>query len=135
MSCRFALILLTSICPLLLVVLAVPSLASVWVAAPLICGLPFLLIAAAARARRPATGGLWVVWSMLTGSWLALEWITTQSDLTLASPVQASLVVGLMLLGLGVVPMISTAWLFGRGFSSRGLSPEELKELREGSPV
>jgi hypothetical protein len=125
---------LTSICPLLALVLAAPARVWVWVAAPLICGLPFLLIIATVKARRPAAVGLGLVWSMLTGSWLVLEWISTKSDLTRASLLQASLVVALMLLGLGVVPMICTAWLFGRGFSDQGLSPEELRELREGPP-
>lgn len=132
MPSRAALILLTLICPLLLIVLTVPGAATVWAAAPLICALPVLLIFVTAGGPRPAAAGLWVVWTILTGTWIALGWITRSSALAQPTAVQASLVMALMLLGLGLVPLILLGWLYARSFSDDGLHPEDLRALRKG---
>ena len=132
MTPRAALILLSLVCPLLLVLLMVPDEMPVWLVAPLICGLPILLIFVGSGARQPPVSGLVVLWAMLTGSWLVLRWLSGATDLAHPAAAQASLVLGLMLLGLGLVPLALVGWLFGRWFSHDGLDPDDLERLREG---
>lgn len=132
MTPRAALILLSLVCPLLLVLLMVPGAVPVWLVAPGICGLPVLLIVVGSGMRQPSTSGLVALWMTLTGSWLFLRWLSGATDLTHPSAVQASLVLGVMLLGLGLVPLALVGWLFGRWFTDDRLGPEDLERLREG---
>ena len=112
------------------VALAVDVAALHWLAAPLICSLPVLLIVVAEGPRhRP--WGLWVLWAVLTASWLGLLWLSSTRDWEQPSPEDIGRVLALMLVGLGLTPMALMAWLYARGFLSRGLRPDDLRQLRE----
>lgn len=128
---KIALILLTLLSPWLLVGLMFGGAGLVWVGAPMICALPVLLIAVGTQGRRPPLGALLGIWLLLSGSWLAIGWLSSSSDLANPSPNEAGVVVALMLLGLGLAPLLWVGWLFARSFSDEGLSPEALQRLRQ----
>lgn len=132
MKPRPALILLSLICPLLLVLLTVPGLASVWLIAPLVCGLPVLLMRIGVGGRRPGYGVELILWLILTGSWLALGGLSATLELSRPTGVEAAWVLGTMFLGLGLVPLLLVAWYSSRRFPDEGLNPEDLRALREG---
>lgn len=129
MSKSHALILLTLISPSVLLAMVVDLGVLHWLAAPLICALPVLLILVAEP--QPRRWGLLVLWVMLTGSWLGLLWLSSTRHLEQPSVGDVKLVLALMLVGLGVVPMILMAWLYARNFLSRGLTPQDLQRLKE----
>lgn len=132
MTPRAALILLSLVCPLLLILLVAPGTIAVWLVAPLVCGLPILLIVIGTGKRPPSTGGLAALWLILTGSWLALLWLSGEADLAQATIAEASLVLGLMLVGLGLLPLALVGWLFARWFATEELDPAVLRTTREG---
>ena len=132
MTPRAALVLLSLVCALLLVLLMVPEEMPVWLVAPLICGLPVLLIVVGSGTRQPPKSGLMVFWSILTGCWLFLRWLSVTLDLTHPSAALATGIVSVMLFGLGLVPLVLVGWLFGRWFTDDGLDPDDLARLREG---
>ena len=132
MTPRAALILLSLVCPLLLFLLVAPGTIAVWLVAPLVCGLPILLIVIGTGKRPPSAGGLAALWLILTGSWLTLLWFSGEADLAQATIAEASLVLGLMLLGLGLLPLALVGWLFARWFATDELDPAVLRTTREG---
>lgn len=132
MTPRAALLLLSLVCTLLLVLLMVPEEMPVWLVAPLISGLPVLLIVVGSGTRQPPTSGLAVLWVIPSGCWLFLRWLSVTTDLTHPSAALATGVVGVMLFGLGLVPLVLVGWLFGRWFTDDGLDPDDLSRLREG---
>jgi len=127
----YALILLTIISPSVLLAMMVDVVALHWLAAPLICALPVLLIVVAVGEPQRRHWGLLVLWMVLTGSWLGLLWLSSTRPFEQPSVGDVKQVLALMLVGLGVVPMILTAWLYARDFLSRGLTPEDLQRLRK----
>jgi len=132
MARQASLILLTLVSPWLLVVLMFGGAGSVWLGVPMICALPILLIVVGTDGLRPSVGALLGLWLLLTGSWLGLAWLSLSTDLSHPSVGEAGAVMGLMLLGLGLAPLVLVGWIFARSFSSAGLSPEDLERLREG---
>ena len=110
---RVALVLLTLVCPLLLLSSFLEAPVS-WLAAPLICALPILLIMVGAGSRQPDGRWMLIVWLLLTGSWLALLWLSHAGDLTRPAVSEAWLVVAIMLAGLGLGPLLLTGWIFLR---------------------
>ena len=129
MGPKAALILLTVGSPVLLALMLVGGPAVVWLGVPIISGLPFLFILIGAGRDRPPGGYLWSMWILICGSWFGLFWLSSHVDLVRPTPLQAGLVVVLMLLGLGLVPLFLTAWVFARTFRSEGLAPEDLRRL------
>ena len=132
MTPRAALILLSLVCPLLLVLLVAPAAIPVWLVAPLVCGLPILLIVIGSGRRPPSTWGLIALWAILTGSWLVLLWLSGAADLAHATAAEASLVLGIMLLGLGLVPLMLVGWMFGHWFSTGESDLEDQRLTRGG---
>lgn len=132
MTPRAALVLLSLVCALLLVLLMVPEEMPVWLVAPLISGIPVLLIIVGSGTRQPPTSGLAVLWVIPTGCWLFLRRLSETTDLTHPSAALATGVVSVMLFGLGLVPLLLVGWLFGRWFTEDGLDPDDLARLREG---
>lgn len=132
MTPRAALILLSLVCPFLLFLLVAPGTMAVWLIAPLVCGLPVLLIVVGSGRRPPSAVGLAALWMVLTVSWLGLLWMSEEADLTQASVAEASLVLGLMLFGLGLIPLTLVGWLFVRWFATEQVEPNELQPTREG---
>lgn len=132
MTPRAALILLSLVCPVLLFLLVAPGTMAVWLIAPLVCGLPVLLIVVGSGRRPPSAIGLAALWMILTVSWLGLLWMSEEADLTQASVAEASLVLGLMLVGLGLLPLTLVGWLFARWFAAEQVEPIESHTTREG---
>ena len=115
---RVALILLSLICPLLLLLLAAPAAASAWLAAPLVCAVPVLLMLIGWDRYHPSLWVLPLLWSVLSGSWLVLRWLSMTRDLSQPSAPDALLVLVVMLFGLGLVPLVSIGILYGRWFGA-----------------
>lgn len=135
MGPKAALILLTVGSPVLLVLMIVGGPAVSWLGVPIVSGLPFLLILVGAREHSPPGWFLLSMWLLICGSWLALFWLSSHVDLARPTPGEAGLVLGLMLLGLGLIPLVLIGWVFARSFRSEGLSPEDLRRLAgEGKP-
>ena len=132
MALKAALILLTLVSPLLLVILMFGGAGLVGLGVPMICGLPILLIVVGTQGRRPSYLALLSIWLLLSGSWLGIGWLSSATDLTHPSAGAATTVLGLMLLGLGLIPLVLVSWLFARSFTDKGLSPEALGRLRRG---
>ena len=132
MQPRAALILLTVISPWLLVALAFGGAGLVWLGVPMICGMPILLIVVGTKGRQPPRGSLLALWLLLSGSWLGIGWLSVSTDLAHPSVGEAAAVMGLMLLGLGLLPLVLVGWIFARSFSTEGLSPSELRRLQGG---
>lgn len=132
MRARAALILLTIASPGLLAAVMFGGAGLVWLGVPMICGLPILLIVIGDEGRQPPRGGLLALWLLLTGSWLGIAWLSVSTDLAHPSVGEAIAVMGLMLLGLGLVPILLVGWLFARSFRTEGLSPSELARLPGG---
>jgi hypothetical protein len=126
----YALILLTVISPCVLLAMMVDVVALHWFAAPLICALPVLLIVVATGESAGRHWGLLVLWVVLTGSWLGLLWLSSTRSFEQPAEGDIMRVLVLMLVGLGVVPLVLTAWLYARDFLSRGLTAEDLQRLR-----
>lgn len=127
---KAALILLTVISPSLLVALMWGGAGLVWLGIPMICGLPILLIVVGTR--RPPLRALLALWLLLSGSWLGIAWLSRSTDLAHPSVGEATAVMGLMLLGLGVFPLVLVGWVFARSFSTEGLSTDRPKSLHGG---
>ncbi len=127
---KAALILLTVISPSLLVALMWGGAGLVWLGIPMICGLPILLIVVGTR--RPPLKALLTLWLLLSGSWLGIAWLSRATDLAHPSVGEATAVMGLMLLGLGVLPLVLVGWVFARSFSTEGLSTDQPKSLHGG---
>lgn len=129
---KTALVLLTLVSPWLLVTLMFGGVRLVALGVPVLCGLPLLLIVVGSRGRQPSIPALLSIWLLLSGSWLAIAWLSMSTDLAHPSLSEAAAVMGLMLLGLGLLPLVLVGWVFARSFSDEGLTPEDLQRLREG---
>ena len=99
-----ALVLLTVLSPLLLVGLAFELAALFWATIPLVCALPVLLMAVGAGPRGVAPLFMALLWLMLTLSWLALWWLS----------LGPSTILGIMLVGLGLAPLVLVGLTFAR---------------------
>lgn len=126
-----ALILLTVVSPTLLLAMLVDMVCLRWLVAPMICALPVLLIAVAAKKTGRRPWGLWVLWLLLAGSWSGLLWLSSSRSFEHPSVEDVKQVLVLMLVGLGLMPLALTAWLYARDFLAAGLTPDELRRLRE----
>ena len=129
---KAALILLTILSPWLMVALMFGGAGLIWLGLPMICALPILLIVVGTEGRRPPPQALLALWLLLSGSWLGIGWLSMSRDLSHPSVVEAAAVMGLMLLGLGLLPLVLVGWVYARSFSTEGLSPDDLKRLRAG---
>jgi len=98
----------------------------------MICGMPILLIVVGTKGRQPPRGSLLALWLLLSGSWLGIGWLSVSTDLAHPSVGEAAAVMGLMLLGLGLLPLVLVGWIFARSVSTEGLSPSELRRLQGG---
>lgn len=132
MKTTTALILLTLLSPLILAVLMYGG--SVWIvvgALSATCALPVLFAVVGTRGRGPSVAPLLSVWLLLSGSWVGIGWLTSVADLSQPSVGEAAAVLGLMTLGLGLLPLLVVGWIFAGSFESVGLEPEDLQRLRE----
>lgn len=132
MRARAALVLLTLLAPGLLGSMMFGGAALVWFAAPAICALPVLLIGLATPKGQPPLWGLLAIWLLLSGSWLVLGWLSTTRDLAQPGPAEAWVVLGLMLVGLGLLPLLLIGGFYARYFDRDRVSPDALRQLRTG---
>jgi hypothetical protein len=132
MGTKAALYLLTLVSPWLLVTLMFGGVGLVWLGVPLICGLPMLLMVVGTQGRQPSIRALLAIWLLLSGSWLAIGWLSSSTDLAHPSVGEAATVMGLMLLGLGLLPLVLVGWIFARSFNAEGLAPDDLRQLQGG---
>ena len=131
MRVRVALILLSLLAPGVLGSMMFGGAGLVWLGVPAICALPVLLVVMASTGRQPPLWGLLSIWTLLTGTWLAIGWLSMSTDLTQPSAGEAMAVMSLLLLGLGALPILLVGWLHGRFFDADGLSPEDLERWRD----
>jgi len=132
MAKKPALVLLTVISPLLLATLASDAALAVGLSVPLICALPVLLMVVGTGDRRPPGWTLLTLWLVLTSIWLTLLWLSAFWDLSHPSAGEATVVLVLMFVGLGLLPLVLVGWTFWRWFSSQVPSTGDLRGLRGG---
>jgi hypothetical protein len=132
MRARVALVLLTVLAPALLGLMMFGGRGLVWLGVPAICALPVLLILLGTPTRRPPLWGLLAVWVLLSVPWLAIGWLSSTRDLVRPEGEVAASVLGLMLFGVGLAPILLVGWLHARYFDDENLSPRALRRLGSG---